>query len=174
MSPRRGVPMPGSLPRGAPPRSSRGPSGGARWPPRDPPEAPRPLETPPTARRPPPVAGEWTRRERAAPVVRLRQAPYGRDPELRRLALPANELRHRQHVHLTLDQIIEEVRRLPREQVADLVNRLTLELHQAIDPSLEEAWKRETRRRVSEIESGSVQGVPGDEVSARVRKIVGR
>ncbi len=75
---------------------------------------------------------------------------------------------------MTLDQIIEEARRLPREQVADLVDRLTLELLQTIDPSVEDAWKHETRRRLKEIESGTVQGVPGDEVSARVRKIVGR
>ena len=75
---------------------------------------------------------------------------------------------------MTLDQIIEEANRLPREQVAELIDRLTLELHRTIDPSLEDAWKQETRRRLTEIESGSVRGVPGDEVSARIRKIVGR
>jgi len=75
---------------------------------------------------------------------------------------------------MTLDQIIEEARRLPREQVADLVDRLTLELHQTIDPSVEAAWKKETRRRVADIESDHVQGLPGDEVSGRIRKIVGR
>ena len=75
---------------------------------------------------------------------------------------------------MTLDQIIEEAHRLSREQVAELIDRLTLELHQTIDPSLEDAWKQETRRRVKEIESGSVQGVPGDDVSLRIRKIVGR
>jgi transcriptional regulator GlxA family with amidase domain len=35
-------------------------------------------------------------------------------------------------------------------------------------------WKTETRRRVAEIEKGEVQGIPGDEVSARVRRIIGR
>ncbi len=75
---------------------------------------------------------------------------------------------------MTLDQIIEEVHRLPREHVAELVDRLTLELHQTIDPSLEDARKQETRRRLSEIESESVKGVPGEEVSARIGKIVGR
>ena len=75
---------------------------------------------------------------------------------------------------MTIDQIIEETRRLSREQVADLVDRLTLELHQTIDPSVEDAWKQETRRRLTEIESGGVQGVPGDQVSGHIRKIVGR
>ena len=75
---------------------------------------------------------------------------------------------------MTLDQIIEEAHRLPREQVAELIDRLTLELHQTLDPSIEDSWKQETRRRVTEIESGSAQGVAGDVVSARIRKIVGR
>ena len=75
---------------------------------------------------------------------------------------------------MTLDQIIEEARRLPREQVADLVDRLTLEFRQTIDPSVENAWKQETRRRLVESESREVQGLPGDEVSGRIRKIVER
>ena len=74
---------------------------------------------------------------------------------------------------MTIDQIIEETRRFSREQVADLVDRLTLELHQTIDPSVEDAWKQETRRRLTEIENGGVHGIPGDEVSGRIRKIVG-
>lgn len=76
--------------------------------------------------------------------------------------------------NVTIDQLIEEARRLSREQVADLVDRLTLELQQTVDPSVEDAWKQETRRRLAEIESGNVEGAAGDEVSGRIRKIVGR
>jgi putative addiction module component (TIGR02574 family) len=75
---------------------------------------------------------------------------------------------------MTIDQIIEEARRLSREHVADLVDRLTMELHQPMDPSVEDAWKQDTRRRLTEIENGGVQGVPSDDVSAHIRKIVGR
>ena len=39
---------------------------------------------------------------------------------------------------------------------------------------METAWKTEVDRRVEEIQSGQVQGIPGEEVSARIRKIVGR
>jgi putative addiction module component (TIGR02574 family) len=77
-------------------------------------------------------------------------------------------------VAITIDQIIEQARSLPREQVAELVDRLTLSLHGTINPGIEDAWKNETRRRVAEIENGEVEGVPGDEVSARIRKITGR
>jgi putative addiction module component (TIGR02574 family) len=73
---------------------------------------------------------------------------------------------------MTLDQIIEEARHLPPDQVVELMNRLTLELQ--VVPEVEAEWKAETRRRIAQIENGEVQGIPGAEVSARVRKIVGR
>ena len=47
------------------------------------------------------------------------------------------------------------------------------ELIGASDPVVDTAWKQETRRRVAELESGGVTGIPGEEVSARIRKIVG-
>ena len=74
---------------------------------------------------------------------------------------------------ITLDQIVEETRHWPPEKVGELVERLSEDLHTS-DPETEAAWQSEIARRVEEIQSGKVQGVPGDEVSARVRKIVGR
>jgi hypothetical protein len=62
---------------------------------------------------------------------------------------------------MTLNQIVEEARHLPTEQVMELVDRLSEALH--ISPGIEESWKAETRRRVADIE-----------VSARIRKVVGR
>ncbi len=76
-------------------------------------------------------------------------------------------------VPLTLEQILEETRHWPPEKVGELVGRLTEDLH-ASDPKLEAAWKTEIDRRVEEIQSGKVRGIPGEEVSARIRKIVGR
>ncbi len=76
-------------------------------------------------------------------------------------------------VPLTLEQIVEEARHWPPEKVGELVDRLTEELH-TTDPDNEEAWKQEARRRLAEIENGTVQAVDGEEVSARIRRIVGR
>ncbi len=73
---------------------------------------------------------------------------------------------------MTLDQIVEEARHLSTEQVVELVDRLSEGLH--LVPEVEESWKAETRRRVVDIEAGKVQGIPGEEVSARIRKVVGR
>ena len=75
---------------------------------------------------------------------------------------------------ITPDQIVEEASHWPAEQLAELVDRLTLTLHHAVDPEMEDAWKEETRRRLAEIQSGRVQAVPGEEVSAKIRRIVGR
>ncbi len=76
-------------------------------------------------------------------------------------------------VPLTLEQIVEEIRHWPPEKVGELVDRLTEDLHN-VNPEVEEAWKQEARRRLAEIENGTAQPVDGEEVSARVGKIVGR
>ncbi len=73
---------------------------------------------------------------------------------------------------MTLDQIVEEARHLPAEQVVELVDRLSEGLY--LSPGIEETWKAETRQRLADMESGKVQGIPGPEVSARIRKVVGR
>ena len=73
---------------------------------------------------------------------------------------------------MTLDQIVEEAGHLPTEQVVELVDRLSQGLH--LGPGIEESWKAETRRRVADIETGKLKGIPGPQVSARIRKVVGR
>jgi len=75
---------------------------------------------------------------------------------------------------MTLDQIVEETRSWRPEQLSELLDRLTVMLHHASEPQVEQDWKREIRRRLAEIESGQVAGVPGEEVTARIRRIVGR
>lgn len=75
---------------------------------------------------------------------------------------------------MTPEQIVEEASHLPREQMAEIVDRLTLTLHNDVEPKIETAWKQETRRRLAELESGKTQAVSGDTVSNRIRKIVGR
>jgi putative addiction module component (TIGR02574 family) len=75
---------------------------------------------------------------------------------------------------MTVDQIVEAANQLPPEEVAELVDRLTLQLHPIDSPETENAWKQEVRLRVAELESGRVNPVPGEEVSESVRRIVGR
>jgi len=74
---------------------------------------------------------------------------------------------------ITPDQIVAETRDMPSDVVVELVDRIMLQLHGAIEPSVEKAWSNEIHRRVDEIKSGKVKGIPGEEVSKEIRKIVG-
>lgn len=75
---------------------------------------------------------------------------------------------------LTLDQIVEETRQWPEDTVAELVDRIILAKHGGILPEREAAWAEVASRRSAEIDSGQEKLVPGHEVSARIRQIVGR
>jgi putative addiction module component (TIGR02574 family) len=74
---------------------------------------------------------------------------------------------------ITLDEIVEETKHWPPERVGELVDRLTEDQHISA-PEIETAWKIEVNRRIEEIESGKVKGVPAKEVSARIQKILNR
>jgi putative addiction module component (TIGR02574 family) len=74
---------------------------------------------------------------------------------------------------ITLDQIVEETREMPSDTVAELIDRILAARHGGIEPTVAEAWKIETDRRIAEIESGKVKGVPLEESLARARKIAG-
>jgi len=75
---------------------------------------------------------------------------------------------------MTIDQIVEETRSLPPDIVAELVDRILLMMHGGQDAAHAAAWSKTVQRRVAEIRSGQVQGIPGEETSAKIRKIVGR
>ncbi len=76
-------------------------------------------------------------------------------------------------VPITLDQILEETRHWPPEKVGELVGRLTEDLH-ASDPETDAASKTEITRRLDEIQTGKVQGIPAEEVFAKAKRILGR
>jgi putative addiction module component (TIGR02574 family) len=77
-------------------------------------------------------------------------------------------------VSMTLDQIVEETRQWPGDVVAELVDRIMLARHGGIEPKVDTAWHAEIQRRIDDIRSGREPGVPGEEVMARARKIIGR
>jgi len=76
-------------------------------------------------------------------------------------------------VPIKLEQIVEETRQLPADVVAELVDRILLERHGGMEPEIEAAWKSEIDRRIEEIDSGKVEGIPVDQSLARIRKIAG-
>ena len=74
---------------------------------------------------------------------------------------------------MTLKELYAETRQLPREQAVELMDLLLIDTFSEPDPAMGEAWGREIDRRLSELESGRVQGIAVEEVMVRARKIVG-
>ncbi len=74
---------------------------------------------------------------------------------------------------MTVQQIVAEVRKLSVAEQAELIDLLWTESVGGPDPVVEEEWKQEVRSRIAEIECGKEPGIPGDEVMAKARKIVG-
>ena len=72
---------------------------------------------------------------------------------------------------MTVEQIEAEVLKLPEQAQVELLGRLMRSLADtaAIDPDVVEAWAQEAIRRDEEMESGSVAGIPAEEVFAELR-----
>jgi putative addiction module component (TIGR02574 family) len=68
---------------------------------------------------------------------------------------------------IPLDALEAEVLNLPSADRSRLLDKLIASLD--ADRAVEEAWALEARRRDNEIESGTVQALPGDAVLARLR-----
>lgn len=75
---------------------------------------------------------------------------------------------------MSVEQIVREARQLPREQAAELFDRLLVETFATPDPEIDGAWRQEIRRRIADIENGREPGLDGDQVMMELRKIVGR
>jgi putative addiction module component (TIGR02574 family) len=72
-----------------------------------------------------------------------------------------------------ISKIVEEARQMPYGERVELIERLIADSAKDIDPEIEKAWGDDAVRRLKELESGQVEGIPADEVLAEVRKIVG-
>lgn len=75
---------------------------------------------------------------------------------------------------LTLDQLASEAMHLPAVSRAELAERLVQSLDAADNQEVQQAWVEEALRRRDEVRFGQVQPIPGDEVLAEARRMVGR
>ena len=73
-----------------------------------------------------------------------------------------------------VSEIVEEARQLPYGERAELIEQLIADSAKDLDPEIEKAWGDEALRRLEEMESGQVKPIPGEQVAAEIRKIVGR
>jgi putative addiction module component (TIGR02574 family) len=75
----------------------------------------------------------------------------------------------------TVTEIEAALEKLPPEQLHEVAAWLETRLAPiAPDSSVEDAWSDEVKRRIEELDSGRVQGVPAEQVFARARQILGR
>jgi len=69
----------------------------------------------------------------------------------------------------TRDRVIEEALSLPADVRLSLVEKLLTSLNLPIDAEIDRLWAEESERRVSQIEAGEVEMVPGEEVFSKIR-----
>jgi putative addiction module component (TIGR02574 family) len=70
-------------------------------------------------------------------------------------------------------ELMNEAASLPLEERARLVDSLLQTLN-PVDDSAATAWLATARRRLDDLDSGRVKGVPGDEVFEKVRHRLGK
>lgn len=71
---------------------------------------------------------------------------------------------------MRVEDIADEALALPSEARALLADRLVESLDPAEDGYIHDLWVAEAQRRLQELRSGTVKGIPGDEAIARLRQ----
>ena len=73
-----------------------------------------------------------------------------------------------------LERLAVELLGLPASSRALLAKKLIESLDETETPDAEALWIEVAKRRAKELEEGTVQGIPAEEVFRRVREEVGR
>ncbi len=73
----------------------------------------------------------------------------------------------------TAEEILEAALALSKEERAEVVARLEESLGGFETPEIAEAWNREIAARIKEIDDGSVEMIPAEEVHRELRKKYG-
>jgi putative addiction module component (TIGR02574 family) len=72
----------------------------------------------------------------------------------------------------TSEEIFRDAMALPPDARAELAERLIGSLAEDVSLEVRTAQLAEVRRRIAEVESGEATLIPGDEVLARVRRLL--
>ena len=75
---------------------------------------------------------------------------------------------------LTLEQLAEEAMQLPAASRALLADKIVESLDFSQPDEIQKVWAAESLRRRDEVRSGKVKAIPGEQVIAEVRRLVGR
>jgi len=70
------------------------------------------------------------------------------------------------------EDIFKKAVQLPLDARTELTERLIASLAEDVSPDVIDAHLSEVRRRIAEVEAGEAGIIPGDEVLARVRRLL--
>ena len=73
---------------------------------------------------------------------------------------------------MNLERIEDEALHLPKEERAQLIQRLVLSLEFPSEEELRSDWLLEARRRAEELDNGSVQPVSAEDVMRKARALI--
>ncbi len=73
---------------------------------------------------------------------------------------------------MKLKQIEDEALHLPEDERAELAQKLLLSLDAPFENEIAEDWLVEAKRRARELEEGTVQPVPAEEVRRKARALL--
>lgn len=69
-----------------------------------------------------------------------------------------------------LEQLVGEIRALPHDVKAELLDRVWMDDHGGQSPAHAQAWSGTVQRRIAEIEQGTARLIPLDEALAEARQ----
>jgi putative addiction module component (TIGR02574 family) len=69
-------------------------------------------------------------------------------------------------------ELLKQALTLPDEERAELAASLIDSLDTTVDENVEAAWQEEIARRLDEMESGKVKGIPWEEVRRKAHKLL--
>ena len=69
-------------------------------------------------------------------------------------------------------ELESKVLKLPRWERARLAQRLISSLDQEVDADVEKLWLQEAERRLGELKSGKVAGIPAEKVIRKARATI--
>lgn len=72
-------------------------------------------------------------------------------------------------MELALSEITDKALSLPIDDRVALAQRLWDSIEGFIDPEIEDAWLKETEKRLKEIEEGKVECIPAEEAMKRAK-----
>jgi putative addiction module component (TIGR02574 family) len=67
------------------------------------------------------------------------------------------------------DKILEEALLLPADERASLVEKILQSLNLPTEDEVNRLWVEEAERRVSQLEAGKAELIPGEQVFAKIR-----